>query len=66
MTTIIQIQARTVYGQRKIYPMNRAAEILARIAGTKTLSQQNLKDAEALGLRIEEVFEPLDLSTSES
>jgi hypothetical protein len=51
----VEIQLKTVYGVDKIYPVNQAAQALARIAGTKTLSVQNIKDACALGLEVFEV-----------
>ena len=41
-----------------IYPANEAAEILAAIAGTKTLSRADLDLAKKLGLQIEQVADP--------
>ena len=48
----VEVESRTVYGNTLIYPCNAAAHVLARIAGTKTLSKGNLADARALGLII--------------
>lgn len=42
-----------VYGLVKCYPANAQAEVLAKIAGTKTLSPATLAGARALGLRVE-------------
>lgn len=51
----IEIEVREVYGNTLLYPMNDAAKALARIAGTKTISAANVKDACALGLEVYEV-----------
>lgn len=41
----IIVEVKSVYGQDKIYPINNAAQALARIAGKKTLSLDDLEDA---------------------
>lgn len=51
----ILIQSRSVYGVTKFYPMNRAAETLAAIAGTVTLSEPVLRMAESLGHVVREL-----------
>ncbi len=50
ITSGVTVEARTVYGQEKLYPVNVNAKLLARIAGTKTLSRAVLADVIALGL----------------
>jgi len=55
MSKIIQVEVKNVYGKTMIYPVNEAAQILASIAGTKTLSVQNIEYACALGLEVSEV-----------
>lgn len=45
----ILVESRSVYGEWKYYPANRAAEVLAEIAGTKTLSERVLRAAQDLG-----------------
>lgn len=55
MSNVIEIEVRSVYGNDLIYPINDAAKALARIAGKKTLSVQNIKDACAIGLEVVEV-----------
>ena len=41
----IEINRREVYGNVRYYPVNEIARALARIAGTKTLSTEVLKEA---------------------
>jgi hypothetical protein len=52
---IIEIEIKSVYGVLKIYPANEAAELIAKIAGTKTLTNEALAYAERLGFEIKEV-----------
>ena len=47
---VLVVQARTVYGVEKIYPINSAAQQLAEIAGTKTLSRRALDTAAEMGM----------------
>jgi hypothetical protein len=51
----LQIEIKTVYGEVKYYPVNDAAKTFAAIAGTKTLSIDNLKRIKSLGIAIEYV-----------
>jgi hypothetical protein len=51
----LQIKIKTVYGEVKYYPVNDAAKTFAAIAGTKTLSIDNLKRIKSLGIAIEYV-----------
>lgn len=55
MSTILQIEVRSVYGKDTIYPVNDAAKTLARIAGKKTLSATDIQNANALGLEVVEI-----------
>jgi hypothetical protein len=48
----ITIEIRSQYGNTVAYPACQAAKLFARIAGTKTLSSQALKDIQALGFDI--------------
>jgi hypothetical protein len=52
---VIEIEVRTVYGNTTIYPVNKAANLLAEIAGTKTLTNKTLALAERMGFAIKEV-----------
>ena len=58
----IQVFTRTVYGAINIYPANEAAETLASIAGTKTLSIEVIQRAKKLGLTVEQVADPKALN----
>ena len=49
----ITIRADKNYGVQTYYPACTAAEIFARIAGTKTLTTHALRDIAALGYEIE-------------
>jgi hypothetical protein len=55
METVIQVQVRNVYGKPVVYPANEAAELIAAIAGTKTLSTATLAYARRLGFDIKQV-----------
>ena len=48
----IKVTAKSVYGETKFYPANHAAECLAKIAGTKTLTLRVLTDAKQMGCGI--------------
>ena len=52
---IIQVEARTIYGTLKFYPMNEAAHLLCRLTGTKTLSREALALANKLGHQTTEI-----------
>jgi hypothetical protein len=49
----ITIRADKNYGVLTYYPADPAAEIFARIAGTKSLTRNTLRDIAALGYQIE-------------
>ena len=46
------VQARNVYGREALYPVSPAAQHLASIAGTKTLSRDNLRHAAEMGCTV--------------
>lgn len=48
----IAIRLREVYGKNVAYPANEQAELLARIAGTTTLTHETLCLAERMGFEI--------------
>ena len=56
MNIRIEVEAKTVYGNTLIYPVNDPAKALATIAGTKTLSAAALSAAKDIGLEVVEVF----------
>jgi len=55
MNTTIQITIKSVYGRETIYPANDQAKRLAEMVGTKTLTQQTVRDAMGMGFKIEYV-----------
>lgn len=58
---VVQVQVRSVYGNALIYPVNQAAQLIANIAGTRTLSRANLAAAQQLGFQIQEEAPALQL-----
>ena len=52
MTNVIEVEVKDVYGVTKYYPICEKAQLLADIAGTKTLTLQVIKKIEALGYSI--------------
>ena len=55
MHDLVLVQAKNVYGNPLVYPVNTQAELLARIAGSKTLTQHTLQCAADMGFRIAQV-----------
>lgn len=49
----ITIEMRDIYGIRTIYPACDKARLLARLAGTKTITRHALETIKALGYQIE-------------
>jgi hypothetical protein len=58
MNIKIEVEARTVYGNTLIYPVNDAAHALAKIAGTKTLSPNVILLAKEIGCQVVEIHTP--------
>lgn len=48
----ITIRVRSIYGIETVYPACPAANLFAKIAGTKTLTPHALRDIAALGYEI--------------
>lgn len=53
MNTNAIVEIREVYGNKTIYPVNDTALYLARIAGTKTLTEPTIRHAKGLGFTFE-------------
>lgn len=51
----IKVNKRNVYGVERVYPVCANASMLAKLAGTKTLSKHQLKIIRALGYKVIEV-----------
>lgn len=49
----ITVKHRSVYGIDTFYPACPAAKLFARIAGTKTLTRNTMRDIQELGYEIE-------------
>jgi hypothetical protein len=52
MTGEIDVEVRNIYGVTTHYPACPAAEVFARLAGTKTLTAHALRDIKALGFQV--------------
>jgi hypothetical protein len=49
----IRIELLDIYGRVVAYPRNQSAELIARIAGTKTLTKSALSNTLALGCTVQ-------------
>lgn len=52
MNTTIQIRVKDVYGRETYYPVNEPAQLIAKLAGTRTLTSEALTIAKQLGFNI--------------
>jgi hypothetical protein len=50
---VVEVEVVDVYGKPTFYPINHTAEMLAHIAGTKTLTPQTLKLAMDMGITVD-------------
>jgi hypothetical protein len=55
----IEIEVRNVYGVPTIYPVNDQAKLLAKLAGTKTLTNASLALVAQMGFSIVTVSKPV-------
>ena len=55
----INVQIRNDYGQRRIIPMDNAGKVLAKIAGTKTLTAETIELAKMLDFTFTVVTEEI-------
>lgn len=53
----LTVRTREVYGVRTFYPADDTARAFARIAGTKTLTRDTIREAQKLGYIIEQARE---------
>ena len=49
----VQVMAKHVYGQKRIYPINDNAKSLLKLTGLKTFKEANIKDILNLGYDVE-------------
>lgn len=61
---VLLVRVRNVYGTPTIYPVNEPAALIARIAGTKTLTHDALIAAEQLGFTVQVQPEPIPASVA--
>lgn len=54
----ITIEIRDVYGQTKFYPHCESAKVFASIAGTTTLTEQNIRRIMQLGYKVKTLQRP--------
>ena len=59
---MISVTIKNSYGHRRVYPVCEGALALARIAGTKTLSEYVLYDAQRLGIEVQATGTPEDVA----
>lgn len=50
--SVLEVEVRTACGEERIYPVNKAAKIIAALAGTTTLTDSTLKLAKKLGYKV--------------
>jgi len=53
MSTIIEVEIKTAYGNERIYPVNEAGRKLARLVGSKTFTRETVALAKELGFSFE-------------
>ena len=64
MSKVCQVQVRSVYGNDLVYPVCDVALSFARIARTKTLARDVLREIESLGYTLENIpVAPFALAT---
>ena len=56
MTVIVQI--KSVYGQDKVYPICETGKAFARIAGTKSLTEQTIHEMKTIGVKFVQEINP--------
>ena len=54
----IQVEIKDVYGAMKVYPVCQKAKLFSKIANTKTLTEETLKNIERLGYQLEVIVSP--------
>lgn len=52
MNAILEVIAKSVYGNVLLYPANEQAALLARIVGTRTLTAATLQTARDMGFTV--------------
>ena len=58
---VLKVNIKTVYGERRVYPLCEDGETLATLAGHTTLTKRTIELASRLGYRFETIAEPVEL-----
>jgi hypothetical protein len=61
---VLLVRVVNVYGRETVYPANRAAELIAQIAGHKTLTPATLRLAEQLGYEVHDLSRRVPLASA--
>jgi len=61
----ITVEIRDVYGQTKLYPHCESAKVFASIAGTTTLTEQNIRRIMQLGYKVKTLQRPVEFIEGE-
>lgn len=61
----ITVEVRDVYGQTKFYPHCEGAKVFASIAGTTTLTEQNIRRIMQLGYKVKTLQRPVEFIEGE-
>ena len=53
---VLKVRVETHYGRETVYPACATSKLLAKVAGTKTLTPQNIELIKALGYVFENIY----------
>lgn len=56
MERTVEVQVKSVYGNKLIYPVNQAAQEFALLIGKMTFSASNIEHIKKLGFEVKQVF----------
>lgn len=58
---VIQVELRSVYGNKLLYPVNDTAKKFAKLLGVKTFNRQQVEDMKSLGYTVGQVVAEIKL-----
>ena len=58
---VLKVNIKTVYGERRVYPLCEDGETLATLAGHTTLTKRTIELANRLGYRFETIAETVEV-----
>lgn len=53
LSGLVLVEERNVYGSMKLYPVNKLAQALADLIGTRTIPERDIEYIKALGLTVQ-------------